>query len=210
MIELFATKSFNALSGAIAQTPEQFGWLLWQKKRFRDSLPQSQQPRFETVLGSLIADNFIRQPSSGPAFVQMASLFFEELARNTARLPELKKLEFPVKVIWGEFDPYITLEVAKDRVSHFKHGSLRVLPAEHWLQSDLPIRSQRRCFHHAQISEPSPRHDGERGTSAVPRDSPRCRGGCRCAVAHNALGSGTPVRPSRAECSLALAWSFLP
>jgi haloalkane dehalogenase len=139
MIELFATKSFTALSSTIAQTPEQFGWLLdWQKKRFRDALPQSQQARFETVLGPLIADNFIRQPSSGPAFVQMASLFFEELARNTTRLPELKKLELPVKVIWGGFDPYITLEVAKDRVSHFKHGSLRVLPAGHWLQSDLP------------------------------------------------------------------------
>jgi haloalkane dehalogenase len=139
MIELFATKSFNALSGAIAQTPEQFGWLLdWQKKRFRDALPQGQQARFETVLGPLIADNFIRQPSSGPAFVQMASLFREELARNTTRLPELRQLELPVKVIWGEFDPYITLEVAKDRVSHFKHGSLSVLPAGHWLQSDLP------------------------------------------------------------------------
>jgi haloalkane dehalogenase len=28
MIELFATKSLNALSGAIAQSPEQLGWLL--------------------------------------------------------------------------------------------------------------------------------------------------------------------------------------
>lgn len=28
MIELFATKSLGALSGAIAQSPEQFGWLL--------------------------------------------------------------------------------------------------------------------------------------------------------------------------------------
>jgi pimeloyl-ACP methyl ester carboxylesterase len=47
-------------------------------------------------------------------------------------------LDMSVKVIWGEFDPYITLDVAKDRASHFKHASLHVLPAGHWLQSDVP------------------------------------------------------------------------
>ena len=139
IIELFATKSLNALSGAIAQSPEQFGWLFdWQKMKFRDALPKSQQARFNTVMGPLIANNFIQQPSSGPTFVQLASQFFEELARNSARLPELGALDTPVKVIWGEFDPYITKDVAKDRASHFKHASLHVLPAGHWLQSDLP------------------------------------------------------------------------
>jgi haloalkane dehalogenase len=139
MVALFATKSLNPLSGAIAQSPEQFGWLLaWQRKQFRDTLPQSEQPRFDTVMGPLIADNFIQQPSSGPAFAQLASQFFEELARNSKRLPELGMLDMPVTVIWGEFDPYITKEVGKDRASHFKHASLHVLPAGHWLQSDLP------------------------------------------------------------------------
>lgn len=89
-------------------------------------------------MAPLIADNFIQQPSSGPAFVQLASQFFEELARNSTRPPELKVLDVPVKVIWGEFDPYITLDVGKDRASHFKHASLDVLPAGHWLQSDIP------------------------------------------------------------------------
>src|ERR1700704_4811186 len=52
MIELFANESLNALSCAIAQSSEQFGWLLtWQKKRFRDALPGSQQTRFDTVMG---------------------------------------------------------------------------------------------------------------------------------------------------------------
>jgi haloalkane dehalogenase len=139
MIELFASKGLNALSGAIAQTPAQFAWLLdWQKKRFRDALPEHLRDHFDAVTGPLIADNFIQQPSSGPAFVQMASKFLPELARNAKRIPELKALEIPVNVIWGEFDPYITLDVAKDRVSHFRHGSLHVLPAGHWLQSDLP------------------------------------------------------------------------
>jgi haloalkane dehalogenase len=106
MIELFATKSLNALSGAIAQSPEQLKWLLaWQPNKFRDAQPVSQRAHFDTVTEQLIADNFTRQPSSGPAFVQLASDFFGELARNTARLPELKTINIPVKVIWGEFDP---------------------------------------------------------------------------------------------------------
>ena len=139
MIELFANKKLKALSGAIAQSPEQLRWLLaWQPNKFRDAQPSSQRDHFDTVTGRLIANNFMQQPSSGPAFAQLATDFFEELARNTARLPELKTIDVPVKVIWGEFDPYITSEVAKDRVSHFKQGSLHLLPAGHWVQSDLP------------------------------------------------------------------------
>jgi pimeloyl-ACP methyl ester carboxylesterase len=139
MVELFADKSLNALSRAIAQSPEQFGWLLaWQRKQFRDALPESQQARFDTVMGPLIADNFLQQPSSGPAFVQLASQFAAELARNAKRLPELETLDIPVKVIWGELDPYITAEVAEDRASHFKHATLHLLQAGHWLQSDVP------------------------------------------------------------------------
>jgi haloalkane dehalogenase len=91
-------------------------------------------------MGPLKADSFIQQPSSGPAFAQLASQFFDELARNSRRLPELRTLDMPVTVIWREFDPYITKDVGKDRASHFKRASLHVLPAGHWLQSDVPER----------------------------------------------------------------------
>jgi haloalkane dehalogenase len=70
--------------------------------------------------------------------MQVASEFFEELVRNSTRLPELEALDMSVKVIWGEFDPYITKDVGKDRASHFRHASLHLVPAGHWLQSDLP------------------------------------------------------------------------
>jgi haloalkane dehalogenase len=139
MVELFADKKLNALSGAIAQSPEQFAWLLiWQQQGFRNAMPASLQGHFDTVTAPLIANNFTQTPSAGPAFVQLAANFFEELARNSARLPTLKSIDVPVKVIWGELDPYITSGVAKDRVSHFKHGSLELLPGGHWVQSDLP------------------------------------------------------------------------
>jgi haloalkane dehalogenase len=139
MVELFANNKLDALSGAIAQSPQQFAWLLiWQQQGFRNAMPANLQMHFDTVTAPLIANNFTQQPSAGPAFMQIAAHFFEELARNTARLPELKTISVPVKVIWGEFDHYSTSEVARDRVSHFRHGSLQLLPAGHWVQSDLP------------------------------------------------------------------------
>ena len=102
--------------------------------------PEAQKPHFNAFLGPLISENFIAQPSSGPAFVQMASQFFEALEQNAKRLPELKALDVPVKLIWGQYDPYITVAVAELRQSQLKNASLTVVPAGHWLQVDRPAQ----------------------------------------------------------------------
>src|SRR5271170_5312500 len=129
MIELFAAKSLNPLSGAIAGSPEQFGWLLnWQKQQFQVALTDAQKAHYEEFLYPLIADNFMRQPSSGPAFAQLTAQFFDEIAQNARRLPELEKLDIPFKLIWGDADPYLTVAMAKERRSHLKHSSLDVVP----------------------------------------------------------------------------------
>ena len=139
MITLFATKSMQALAIAIAQSPEQFGWLLkWQQKQFKDPLPDGQKPHFNTFIGPLISENFIAQPSAGPAFVQLAAQFFDEHARNAKHLTALKTLDIPVKLIWGQYDPYIAVAVAERRQSQLKNASLIVIPAGHWLQADEP------------------------------------------------------------------------
>jgi haloalkane dehalogenase len=141
MITLFATRSTAALAMAIAQSPEQFGWLLkWQQKKFLDSLPEAQQPHFSAFIGPLISDNFIVQPGAGPAFVQLAAEFFEEHARNALHLPALKKLDIPVKLIWGQYDPYFTVAMAERRQSQLKNASLTFIPAGHWLQADEPAQ----------------------------------------------------------------------
>lgn len=141
MIVLFADPNLRALAGAVAQSPAQFGWLLaWQAQKFAEPLPPDQKARFSEFLVPLIADNFIKQPSSGPAFVQMAAQFSEELRRNSGRLPLLAALDIPVKVIWGALDPYLGVAVGEERASRFKNGSFHALPAGHWLQSDLPER----------------------------------------------------------------------
>src|SRR5262249_1675437 len=139
MITLFATRSMQSLAMAIAQSPGQFGWLLqWQQRKFLDALPEAQQPHFSAFIGRLISDNFIIQPGAGPAFVQLAAEFFDEHARNTQHLTALRALDIPVKLIWGEYDPYITVAVAERRQAQLRNASLAVVPAGHWLQSDAP------------------------------------------------------------------------
>jgi pimeloyl-ACP methyl ester carboxylesterase len=139
LITLFATRSMLPLAMAMAQSPEQFGWLLqWQQKQFLDSLPEEQKSHFNTFIGPLISDNFIIQPSAGPAFVQLAAEFFDEHTRNAEHLTALKALDVPVKLIWGQYDPYITVAVAERRRSQLKNASLTVIPAGHWLQADEP------------------------------------------------------------------------
>lgn len=139
LVELFATEKLSALATAIAQDPAQFGWLLlWQQRKFHDALPDQLQSRFEALTGPLIADNFLQSPSAGPAFAQLAARFYAQLASNTKRLPELAALETPVKVIWGEYDPYFPIEMGKDRAAYFRNGIFRALPGGHWLQTDVP------------------------------------------------------------------------
>ena len=139
MIVLFAEPSLHALAGAVAQSPTQFGWVLeWQARQFGVPLPQSQKDHFARFMAPLVADNFIRPPSSGPAFMQLAAQFYEELRRNSARLPLVAALDVPVKVVWGEHDPYLSVALGEERASRFKHGSFHRVSGGHWLQSDEP------------------------------------------------------------------------
>jgi haloalkane dehalogenase len=139
MIVLFADPALRALALAVAQSPVQFGWLLdWQRREFEKLMPADQKPHFEKFIGPLIVENFAIEPSSGPAFMQLGSQFYEELKRNSTRLPLVEALDLPVKVIWGEYDPYLGVAMGRERAAHFKNGSFHLVPAGHWLQSDMP------------------------------------------------------------------------
>ena len=136
LIELFATPDMQALAGTIIQSPEQFGWIVaFQRERFKDALADKHKAHYDAFLGSVIDDNF-RRDGAGPAFVQMTSHFFEEISRNSARIARLEALEMPVRIIWGENDPYLNAGMARDWHSHLKEASLSLLPAGHWLQLD--------------------------------------------------------------------------
>lgn len=138
LITLFATPSLAALSGALIQSPEQFGWVVnFQREAFKRHLADKHRAHYDALLGPVIDRNF-RVDGAGPAFVQMTAQFFEELERNAARVQELAKLDVPAKVIWGENDPYLNVDQAREYVSFLRNASLSLLPAGHWLQLDEP------------------------------------------------------------------------
>src|SRR6266487_4297662 len=115
LIELFATPSLKVLADAILQSPEQFGWIVnFQRAQFKKALAEKHKARYDSFLGPIIDGNFRNQPSSAPAFAQMTAQFFAELDRNTTRIPMMEALDIPAKVIWGENDPYIAVDVAKE------------------------------------------------------------------------------------------------
>ena len=72
------------------------------------------------------------------AFAQMTGRLFENITRNTTRIPEMEALDIPVKLIWGENDPYLNVGVAEDLRSHLSDASLHRIPAGHWVQIDEP------------------------------------------------------------------------
>jgi haloalkane dehalogenase len=139
MIALFAAPATRALALAIAQDPRQLGWLLaWQQGKFKDALPSTLQDHFSDFIGALIGENFTSRPGAGGAFVQLTAQFFEELRRNTRQLSRLKELDVPVKLIWGKYDPYLSVAMAERRRDHLRHATLDVISAGHWLQADEP------------------------------------------------------------------------
>ena len=50
----------------------------------------------------------------------------------------MEALNIPVKLIWGENDPYLNVGVAEDLRSHLSEASLHRIPACHWVQIDEP------------------------------------------------------------------------
>ncbi|NBD23085.1 alpha/beta fold hydrolase [Paenibacillus glycinis] len=139
IIALFAHSDLQSLTQELLRSPEQFQWVLdFQMRKFTENLEDGQKQHLSGFLRSLIEDNIKKQPSSIPAFVQMTSQLFEEVARNTKRITQMEALDIPVKLIWGENDAYLNTGVAKDFQLHLKHASLHILPAGHWLQIDSP------------------------------------------------------------------------
>lgn len=144
MIELAARPTMRALADAMLARPPQMGWLLgWQQEMFAAPLSPERQEHFRAAIGKIIEANFTTPPGAGAAYAQMTAQFFDEIARNRARLPALRALDIPVRLIWGILDPYLTAPMAEARLPHLKRGSLHLVTAGHWLQSDAPAEVAR-------------------------------------------------------------------
>lgn len=139
LIELFSDKNLAALQFHFLTSPHEFAWLLeFQRKRLGSILTDAQQARYLEFLGPVIDDNFRQQPSAGPAFAAMTYQLSDEIAANSARLPELRRSDVPVLLIWGKADPYLHVGVAEDLRAQARKAALHLIQAGHWPQIDEP------------------------------------------------------------------------
>jgi haloalkane dehalogenase len=133
----FAITNLKALTSKLLQSPEQFGWVVdFQRNRFQASLSDLHKERCNPFLGPVIDRNF--RGGAFSAFAQMTGHLFEDITRNTTRIPEMEALDIPIKLIWGENDPYLNVGVAEDLRSHLSDACLHRIPAAHWVQVDEP------------------------------------------------------------------------
>jgi haloalkane dehalogenase len=144
LIELFSNKNLTALQLHFLKSPQQFAWLLdFQRERLRTILTDAQQASYLEFLGPIIDGNFRQQPSAGPAFAAMTYQLADEIAANTARLPEFRRSDIPLLLIWGQADPYLHVGVAEDMRSQARRAALHIVRAGHWPQVDEPAEVAR-------------------------------------------------------------------
>ena len=107
-----------------------------QRNGFQASLSDKHNERYNAFLRPVIDRNF--RGGAVSAFAQMTGHLFEDITRNTTRIPEMEALDIPVKLIWGENDPYLNVGVAEDLRTHLNDACLHRIPAGHWVQIDEP------------------------------------------------------------------------
>lgn len=131
-IELCCNPKTRLLAVAMMTDPKQAAYLFkFQQEPIRAHLTPAMRARFDTILQPIIEQNFTMSPSAMPAFLAMTGNAYANLAANDRRIPDLGKFTKSVKLIWGSWDRYLTIAVAKDIGAHFPNAALTALEAEH-------------------------------------------------------------------------------
>lgn len=105
----------------------------WQVGRFfRDA-----QVRNQFV--PLLYQQFDATPSARPAFFRLNMDLRPTIRAGTKAIPELKKFQRPVRIIFGASDPYLNSGVAQSFYEIFPTSDLFLVPgARHFVQMDAP------------------------------------------------------------------------
>ena len=137
-IALFADPVHATLARAMAQEPQVAQWLfMWQGQQFGAAAPPPQ------TLLPLMMHQFAGTPSTFPAFIALTADLRATLQANTQRLPQLATFKRPVRMIFGEVDPYLNPGVAEQFHQVFPTSELFLLHAGHWPQLDKPEEAAR-------------------------------------------------------------------
>jgi haloalkane dehalogenase len=75
--------------------------------------------------------------------MQMTSQLNDEVAANTARLTDFRRSSVPLRLIWGDADPYLHVTAADYMRAQAKSAALHVVEAGHWPQVDAPAEVAR-------------------------------------------------------------------
>jgi pimeloyl-ACP methyl ester carboxylesterase len=124
----------------------------WQVGRFfRDS-----EVRDEFV--PLLYQQFDTVPSARPAFYRLNEDLLPTVRSRSKMIPRLKEFKRPVRIIFGEADPYLNKGVAQTFHNMFPTSDLFLLPgARHFVQMDEP-KEVARLILSTPLAETTERH----------------------------------------------------
>jgi pimeloyl-ACP methyl ester carboxylesterase len=134
-IFLFSTPGLRNIARFVSRRFDLFRRMYWWQvgKRFiRD-----EQVRKEFV--PLLYEQFAATPSTKPAFFSLNADLWRTLRSRVGAEPEMRAFGRPVRIIFGEADPYLNADVARHFHGLFANSELFLLPeARHFPQLDEP------------------------------------------------------------------------
>jgi len=87
----------------------------------------------------LFYEQFAATPSTKPAFFSLNADLLATMRSRSGAEPEMRAFGRPVRIIFGEADPYLNADVARDFHGLFPNSELFLLPtARHFPQLDEP------------------------------------------------------------------------
>ena len=89
---------------------------------------------------AIYANIFSHQASAiRPAFLGLTEVFFGEVETRAQRLPELRKLGIPTKIVFGAEGLFLNAALAREFDAIFPVSQLHLIEnAEHYVQLDAP------------------------------------------------------------------------
>ena len=135
-IFLFSTPLIKSIARPISQL---FNNLIFRKmfwwqvgKFFRDS-------KIREKFLPLFYQQFEATPSTRPAFFALNNDLLNSVRSHSKMIPQLRKFNRPVRIIFGDADPYLNKSVAQSFHELFPTSDLFLLPgARHYVQMDEP------------------------------------------------------------------------
>jgi haloalkane dehalogenase len=133
-IRLFSDPEFARLTAHFAASPDQFRWLYeFQVGGF------IQDPEIRQQFVPLLFRQFEDQPSSIGPFLQLNADLIPAVLAATERAGELRIFPAPVRVAFGEDDPYLTAAYGECLAGLCAHGEATpIRGAAHFPQLDAP------------------------------------------------------------------------